>query len=42
MRTLFFASVAHDLKTPINAVLGTNATLETVIQEDMAKNMLSV
>ena len=28
MRTLFFASVAHDLKTPINAILGTNATIE--------------
>lgn len=28
MKTLYFASIAHDLRTPINTIMGTNQILQ--------------
>ena len=30
MQTIYFASVAHDFRTPLNAMLATNQTLKAL------------
>lgn len=34
MKALYFASIAHDLRTPINSIMGTNQILQIRWKEE--------
>lgn len=34
MRTVYFASVAHDLKTPVNSIMGTTRALVELLSSN--------
>lgn len=43
LKTVYFASIAHDLRTPINSIMGTNQVLANRLDQDSrAQQMLSV
>ena len=41
-KTLFFASIAHDLKTPINCIMGTNHNMSAMYEDEQTKALLNM
>jgi len=40
MKTIYFCSVAHDLKTPINSIIATNSHLKEKFRKDQEVSRL--